>query len=188
MQKIGEIHRGNANIWYGIGIGFVLTAVSLWLSIWALDLDISLYLQANKIWEVLLILPTMLLAFVIHECIHVVLFKLFGKGKARIKVSREKSVGAVVMHQVNEEVFYKRWEMIIILLSPLMLLSLFFYGLHLCITMPFLIVVNIVLNAIGSSVDVYASLILLCKGCPNIVVNFDSSMVKMNIYHLNKKL
>ncbi|MBP1308818.1 hypothetical protein JOD82_001838 [Paenibacillus sp. 1182] len=188
MQKIGEIHRGNTSIWCGVGIALTITVISLWLSIWTLDLNLSVYLQKDKIWEVLLVLPTMLIAFVIHECIHIAFFKLFGKGKARMKVSREKSVGAVVMHQVNEEVFYKRWEMITILLSPLILLSLFFFGLHLYISMPFLIVVNIVLNAIGSSVDVYASLKLLFKGHQKIVVNFDSSMIKMNVYSLNGKL
>ncbi|WPS85514.1 DUF3267 domain-containing protein (plasmid) [Brevibacillus halotolerans] len=153
-----------------------------WLSILILRLDVLQYLQKDKIWEVLLIIPTMLLSFVIHEYIHVGFFHLFGKGEARIKVSREKSVGAIVIHQVNESIYYKRWEMIAILLSPLVLLTIVFLLMSTWISMPFLLFANILLNALGSSIDMYVSFVLLSKYHSKIKVNFDALTIKMNIY------
>lgn len=182
MKKIGELHRENGSVGIGILIGVIMTGLMIWFSIWILDLNVLMYLQKEKIWEVLLILPTMLTAFIVHEFIHIGFFMLFGKGEARIKVSREKSVGAVIMHQTNEDVYYKRWEMIIILLAPLIILTVLFLFLYTIVAMPFLILANIVLNAMGSSVDLYVSLVLLTKRDSSVFVNFDASTVKMNMY------
>ncbi|MFF2531620.1 DUF3267 domain-containing protein [Brevibacillus sp. NPDC058079] len=182
MNKIGEIHRGNASISTGIVVGGIGTFLVCWLSMILLGLDIPEYLQKDKIWEVLLIIPTMLLSFVIHEYIHVGFFLLFGRGKARIKVSREKSVGAVVIHQVNEKVYYKRWEMLVILLSPLVILTSGFLLMFPLISMPFLLFANIALNAMGSSIDMYVSFQLLTKHHSRVKINFDALTIKMNIY------
>lgn len=183
MKKIDEVHRGNANILHGILIGLFVTAISIVLSLQLFDLDIVSYLTPDKIIEVLLIIPTMLAVFIIHEFIHVGFFIWFGKGEARIKVSRDRSVGAVVMHQTNEQVFYSKIEMIIILLSPLVIISLALWITGFFLSLPFLLCANIVLNVMGSSIDLYVVTRILKHRSP-VKINFHPHQIIMNIYRI----
>lgn len=182
MTKISDIHRGNGNIYIGGLIGLVATILIGWISLYVLQLDILSYLDQDKLLEVLMILPTVMFIFVIHEYVHVGFFLLFGKGKAKIKVVREKSVGAVVMHQVNENVFYTRIQMVIILLAPLIVVTIALLIMHIFIPASFLIWTNIVLNALGSAIDLYVSYKLLTIQSKSIIVNFKADEVVMNIY------
>jgi hypothetical protein len=85
------------------------------------------------------------------------------------------------MHQVNEEVFYSRIQMIIILLAPLVFLTILLAGLMFWIGLPYLFYVNILLNVLGSSVDLYLTFRLLLYTSP-IWVNFSADKLNMNIY------
>lgn len=181
MKKIDEIHRGNANILHGILIGLFVTTFSIVFSLQLFDLDVLAYLTPDKLVEVLLIIPTMIVVFIIHEFIHVGFFIWFGKEQARIKVSRDRSVGAVVMHQTNDKVFYSKTEMIVILLSPLVMISLALWIIGFFVYLPFLLCANIVLNVMGSSIDLYVVTRILKHRSP-IAINFHPSHIIMNIY------
>ena len=99
MIKIRELHRQNANLWIGGCIGLIVAVLVSIMSIKIIGLDILMYLQKEaKIVEILMILPTMLVIFIGHEFIHIGFYHVFGKGEAKIKVIREKSVGAIMMH------------------------------------------------------------------------------------------
>lgn len=182
MRKIGEIHFGNANVWQAIMIGVISTCLFTWASLIFIDLDIISYLQKDKLMEVLLILPTMFVVFVIHELIHVGLFIWFGKGNAKIKIRREKSIKAVVIHQTNENVFYNRREKLIILLAPLLLLTTLLILLSLVAPMPFLLATNIALNALRSTTDLYVAFLLLSKYHSKVKINFHPSKMILNVY------
>lgn len=182
MKKITEIKRENANVRVGMFLGVLVTALIGGLSLWILQLNPATYLTPEKLPEIAWLVPSVLFIFVIHELIHVGFFLLFGEGKAKIKVKREKSLGAVVMHQVNEQVYYKRWQMVVILLSPLILLTIALLLLSLISPFIYLIFFNIVLNALGSSVDIYLSYQLLTKHDSKIRINFDKDDIQMNIH------
>lgn len=183
MNKITSLQRKDANILIAGCMGVLVTFVIGWMSLIILNFNPLYYIEDERIIEILLILPSMLLIFIIHEFVHIGFYLLFGKGRAKIKVVRDRSIGAVMMHQVNEDVFYTRTQMIIILLAPLVLLSVVILGLHSLVSAPFLIWVNIVLNALGSSVDIYVSWRLLKIGKAPLIVNFNSYEVVLNIYN-----
>lgn len=139
-------------------------------------------MNEDKAWEVLAVIPSLFIIFVIHELIHIGLFHLFGQGKAKVIPKREKELGAVIMHQVNPEVFYTRNQMLFILLSPLILLTVLLLALHFYLPLPFLLLINIVLNSLGSSTDLYASYRLLSNYSRHDMINFEPDEHIMNIY------
>ena len=70
-------------------------------------------------------LPIIVIAtFIFHEYIHIFFFKVFSKGKANIRVTREKDLGAVIMYQENKEVLYSKYQSIIILVAPLIIITI----------------------------------------------------------------
>ena len=122
---------------------------------------------------------------VIHELIHIAVYKLFGKGQARISVEKEKKLGAIVVHQTNQDVFYTKPEMLAILLSPMVILTIVLTVIFKFTSYPFLIYINIALNLIGSSIDFYISMLLIKRYPKDILLNFNSEDITMNIYKLN---
>ena len=129
-----------------------------------------------------IILPIVVIAtFVFHEYIHIFFFKVFSNGKANIRVIREKDLGAVIMYQENKEVLYSKYQSIIILIAPLIIITI--------LSIPFLnlsyiglvIKVNMYLNIVGSSVD-STIIFRLLKEKNNIKINYDKEIgVIMNI-------
>lgn len=182
MKKINEIHKKNANVKEAILLGLVMTVGISYLSLEVLQLNLITYMKPDKLIEVILLIPSVFIVFFIHELIHVFFFLLFGKGKAKIKISRERSIGAVVMHQINEEVFYTRMQMVIILVSPLVLLTVILLCLQVVLPFSYLLFFNILLNTLGSTVDIYVTYHLLFKYSSSILINFDKSAISMNIY------
>lgn len=182
FTKIGTIHKDNSQFKTAVMLGIIVTAFIGWMS-WSFQgVSYISYMDKNKIWEVLAILPSMLVILFLHEMIHVGFFHLFGKGKAKIVPKREKELGAIIMHQVNSDVFYTRNQMFVILLSPLVLLTFLLLLCHVFIPLPFLIFINIVLNSIGSSTDIYVSYRLLTRYSSQHMINFDSDDHIMNLY------
>lgn len=182
LQLVGSIHSRNSNKKVALSIGAVVTVLIGWISIALMNFSLSNYLQPQKLAEVLAILPTMIFVLFVHECIHVLFFRWFGRGKARMKVKRDKEIGAIVIHQINPEVFYRRNEMLVILLSPIALITVGIILLNAYVLFPFLLWVNILLNAIGSSTDLYVSFRLMKDYNSNHVINFDSSEHILNVY------
>lgn len=163
-------------------IGLFVTGCISWASWWIQDISLMEYLQKDKVWEVIGILPSMLLVLFIHECIHVFFFYLFGKGEAKVVPKRDKAIGAIIMHQTNPNVYYTRNQMLIILLSPLILLTIILLFLHFLLPIPFLLFINIVLNAIGSSTDLYVSYRLLKNHSSKMIVNLDQEENILYVY------
>jgi hypothetical protein len=181
MKKIAEINRETAKPLHAWFIGVVATILTGIVLSFIYPFSFMNYLERSHLIEILMTVPTILFVFLVHEWIHVFFFILFGKGKAKIKVKRERKIGAVIMHQVNEEVFYSRIQMIIILLAPLVFLTILLAGLMCWIGLPYLFYVNILLNVLGSSVDLYLTFRLLLYKSP-IWVNFSEDKLNMNIY------
>lgn len=182
MNKVGEVSKENSNPFYCAILGISLTIAISILIFKMKPFDIVEYFNnKEKFFEIVMFIPVMFSIFFIHELIHMKLFVLFGKGEAKIKVKREKKYGAVVIHQVNEAVYYNKREILIILLSPLIILSIILLGLMYAINMPFLIYFNLLLNVLGSSIDFYVSINLLFRYPKDIKVNFNSNNITMNI-------
>lgn len=183
MNKIGEINKRNANPLLCAITGILLTITMAFIIFKIKPFDIVEYItNKDKVIEIILLLPIQIVCVIIHELIHISFFIYFGKGEAKIKLKREKEYGALVVHQMNENVYYSKKEIIIILLSPLLIITILLIPLMDLINMPFLIFANSVLNILGSSIDFYISMILLRKTPKNIKVNFSSSEIAMNIY------
>lgn len=182
LVPIGAIHSKNSNRTLALLIGIVITALIGWISFQIQDVSFLTYLDSSKVVETIAILPAMFVVLLVHELIHVAFFHLFGKGKAKIEMKLDKEIGAIIMHQVNPNVYYRRNELLVILLAPLILLTAGLLLLDLVIILPFLIWINILLNAIGSSTDLYVSFRLLTQYKSHHLFNFDSTDHIINIY------
>lgn len=128
---------------FSLGICFIIFKPSLYdLDVWFLTLP------------VVLIITT-----VIHEYIHILFFKLFGQGKADIKITRSKEVKGIIVLQRNKAVKYSLNQILIILLSPLILISIISILIALIApeNIKILIGVNMWLNCVASSTDVVLS-------------------------------
>ena len=120
----------------------------------------------DKFIYFLLIPLTIAFVLVIHELIHILLFKYFGKGQAKIKIIYDKELGAIAIYQCNKEVLYSLKEVLAILLTPMLFLTVIgFILLNLTNNLLFLelIKLNILVNLAGSSLDFLISLLLLKK-------------------------
>ncbi len=137
----------------------------------------------NYIQIFLLTLPFFVITtLVIHEGIHILFFKLFGKD-ADIKIIND-DFKSIYIYQSNKNVFYTRFQTIIILLAPLILISFVTFGIlnfsNEKLSVP--ISVNGVINAMGAMTDMVLSIKLLSyKG--KIFVNYEKDEnITLNIY------
>lgn len=137
----------------------------------------------EKVFEIILIFPVVLFSLIIHELTHISMYILFGKGQAKIKVRIDKEYGALIMHQINEDVFYSRNQMVAILLTPLIVINVVLSILVNFINAPFLLFFNILLNTVGSSIDLYVSTLLILNYKSSAKVNFHPDKVEMYVCH-----
>lgn len=137
----------------------------------------------NIIYFPLLMITTL----VLHELIHIILFKLFGKGQAIIKIIRDKDLKSIIIKQENENLFYTKMQVIIILLTPLIVITVISFLVQVIpITNNFglLIMLNNVLNALGSCIDVYCVFILITtKRVKKVNFSFTDNKPELNLYH-----
>lgn len=120
--------------------------------------------EFQTIKDILMIPLTVLSILVIHELIHISMFKLFGKGFAKISVIYEKEMGAIAIYQSNKDVKYSLIQTLIILLTPAIALTIIGMSFLLITTIPLiveLIKINIILNIVGSHIDFLISCKLL---------------------------
>ncbi|MEK3955748.1 DUF3267 domain-containing protein [Psychrobacillus sp. FSL K6-1464] len=185
FKEIGVIQRENGKMSMALAIGVFITIVIWWVTASIQQVSFGSYLQPDKVIETIFIIPTMLFLLLVHEGIHVLFFLMYGKGKAKIEVKRERSVGAIIMHQVNPEVYYRRNEMLVILLAPLVIITGGLLMLDQIVMLPFLLMTNILLNSIGSSVDLYLSYQLLFRYKSQHFINFDT---KEPILYIHQKI
>lgn len=119
---------------------------------------------------------------ILHESIHILFFKLFGKN-AQIKIIND-NFKNIYIYQSNENVFYTRLQTIVVLLSPLVLIScLTFLILQFVNRQLFVpISVNGVVNAMGAMTDVVLSLKLLSYK-EKIFINYEKKdYITLNIF------
>lgn len=179
MNRIDEISKDNIERKYVIGI--IVFMSLMWIGSFVIG-----YLNMEKLDLKVLYLPILVIVtLVIHEYIHIVLFKVFGKGSADIEIKRDKKLGAIVVHQKNKEVLYNKKETIIILLMPAILITVAsLIKISLFPSWEMILKVNMLLNIIGSSIDIVTSYKLL-QHKDDIMINYDfieGKGMRMNIY------
>lgn len=105
-----------------------------------------------------------IITLIIHESIHIVFFKIFNK-KSKIKIINN-HFKQIFMYQSNKEIYYNKYQTIIILLAPLILISLISFIIMNLITIKsfyLLFFINAIINAMGSVTDLISSLKLFIK-------------------------
>lgn len=135
----------------------VLLLVILLYSIKKFNLIQLLYV-CGEYWY--LFLFTLFIIIVIHELIHIIFFKIFGKGKAKIKIKF--SIEKILIQQVNKELYYTKNQMILILLSPLIFITLILVFISLIISYFYTIFYLVcIMNCIGCLIDLGVSISIL---------------------------
>lgn len=137
----------------------------------------------NHIVVFLITLPFLVITtLVIHESIHILFFRIFSK-EAKIEIINDE-FKSIYIYQSNPNVFYTKWQTIVILISPLVLISLITW-----LLLPFCnesilvpISVNGVINAMGAMTDVVLSIKLLTYK-KQIFVNYEKKeSITLNVY------
>ncbi|WP_283705524.1 metalloprotease family protein [Clostridium perfringens] len=180
-----EIHKKN------VSFKLILVAILYNVSIVIISFKYS-KIRLNYITPLIFILPLIVLGtLIIHEYIHILLFKYFSNGNAEIEVIRDKEIKSIIMYQKNKEVLYTPIQTIVILISPMILLTL--------LTIPLLyinikcvyviLMINMILNIMGSTTDMILSLILLLKyNKKGILINYAYSKEFGVILNINEKI
>lgn len=161
MTQIGKINNDTENKMLCALFGFVLTGILSIIIYKAYKLNILKEINLNNIIQIVLIPLVVTTTLIIHEIIHIIAFKYFGKGQARVRVRRNKEAGAIVIQQMNNELFYNKIETIVILLAPFIILTI--ASLIMLTYKPFQLAIyfNCILNSVGSSIDIYVALRLI---------------------------
>lgn len=186
MKKLVTFNENNVSkkaVWFCGVISTIIISFLSWQIMKLLGLDFSL-IQALKTLsplDIIIYLLIALSAIVIHELIHAVLFILFGKGQAKIRIERNKKHGTIVVHQKNEKVFYSKLETIIILLAPCLIVNLLCLLSMFVLAKPLLLYVVLILNSLGSCIDIYLS-IIVSRFPSNCKINYGKDEICMNIY------
>lgn len=143
--------------------------------------------KLNDIKMFLILLPFLvILTLIVHESIHISLFKLFGKD-TKIKIINDK-FKSIYIYQCNQNVYYTRLQTIIILLTPLISISCITIILFLFLdkNLVFPIVVNGIINAMGSMTDFILSIKLLTYK-EKIFINYEmKETFTLNIFEKEK--
>lgn len=132
--------------------------------------------------QLVLVFLAYLVVFVVHELIHMIFFKIFSNNKAKLKLVKDKELNAFIVKQLNPNIYYSRFQTIVTLLAPLVLLNSFMLMLLVKIELPIVIYASILGNTLASCIDCYVSLRLLVNYDKNILVNYSVDKVNMNIY------
>lgn len=170
MNKIGEITKQTEKRIYFILIGFIFNIFFAVLIHKITAIDIFEQINNLSLIEILPLPIVVLGTTVLHEYIHVLFFNLFSKGRAAVRPTWEKSLGAIVLRQTNPNVSYGKLSTVIILLSPLVVLTVASCILAALVEFKLLVFINCVLNSIGSSTDLYISTKLIFKYPNNIKI------------------
>lgn len=181
MERITSINRKKITPLDFLSAGVIILSCIIYTYIFLKDNSIESLLDLSIIFLPIIVTLTL----VIHEYIHVIFFKVFGKGKAKIKVIRDKNMKAIIMYQSNKDVFYNKTQTILILLSPLFIITAFSLLLLVFFNSNLLIRMNMILNILGSIIDFAVSMRLLIKLPKDIKINYsynNDSGVIMNCY------
>lgn len=166
MEKIGDMKKTK----YYITDIFSVIIVSLFCLIWTFKFGNIKREYINLAFFTLPII--VIITLTIHELIHILFFKLFGKKKAKIKVLRDKDLKAIVIYQHNKDVFYSKLQTITVLLMPLILITMVSIVLLFFIPNSLIIKFNMILNVFGSVIDMAITVRLLIYAPKGIKINY----------------
>lgn len=183
MIKIGEINNSTENKLYCMIFGVIIN-ILVGTIIYSINrFDIFLYMTTDNLSQFILFPLVVVFTVVIHECIHIFTFKYFGRGQARIRIRRDKKLGAIVIQQTNSLVYYNKIETLFILLSPLVLITFLSVIFILYNKYPLMVYINCMMNSFGSSIDMYISLRLVMNFPKDIKIQYNNGEeVGMEIY------
>lgn len=183
MIQVGKMNNDTENrflcaLW-GVSITTLLSVLIYKLH----EFNILATLNLNNMGQIISIPLVVVITLIIHEAIHIIAFKYFGHGQAKIRVRRDKRAGAIVIQQMNSELFYDKRATIAILLAPFVILTIVSVIMLMYIPYPLVIYINCVLNAVGSSIDMYVSLRLIFCFPNDVKIKYNNGEeVGMEIY------
>lgn len=183
MQKIDEINKDTERKSCLVFVGLVVTLIFSFIIYLIYPFDVMK--SINNLTFIKLGLFPLLVIFtiIIHELIHIFFFKLFSHGIAVIVPTWDKNLGAIVLKQTNQSIYYGKLQTLIILLSPLIIITFISVILTMVTSAKLIIFVNCILNIIGSSTDMYISIKLAFKYPNNIKVSHANGKdIGMTIY------
>lgn len=179
--------------WYYIdSIGHKVSAKNIFISIvfvFLLTFFIGYFFLPEPLWSminkvspdvVLLTVPSILVVLVLHEAIHVSMFFVLGKGRARIKPKLYR--GALIMQQTNPFIRYSRIQMLFILLMPFLMISFLLAITEYRNVLAYLSFFNLIINGLSSSIDIYVAYKLITYH-GHIYVGFQSNRTELDVYH-----
>lgn len=185
MTQIGKMNNDTENkflcaLW-GVFITILLGAIILKVY----KLDILSAVKIDNFRQIITLPIVVIITLAIHETIHILAFKCLGHGEARIRIRRDKRAGAIVIQQINDKLFYDKKSTIVILLSPFIIITIVTSILLAYLPYSLVIYVNCILNAVGSSIDMYVSLRLIFCFPKNIIIKYNNGEeVGMEIYKI----
>lgn len=185
MNLKGTINQNNSSLVLCNLLGLFMTLITFIIMYLIKPLNLYEYLMSknNMILEAGLVFMSYLVVFIVHELIHMAFFIIFGKNKAKVKLVKEKKLNAFVVKQLNPNVYYSKLQTIIILLAPLVLINSILFTLLMKTNLSMLIIyANIFANTLASCIDCYVSLKLMLKFDNEILINYSTDEINMNIY------
>jgi Protein of unknown function (DUF3267). len=183
MIQVGKMNNDTENrflcgLW-GVSITTLLSVLIYKIH----EFDILSTINLSNLAEIISIPIVVIITLIVHEAIHISAFKLLGNGQAKIRVRRDKRAGAIVIQQMNSELFYDKKATIVILLAPFVILTIVSVIMLMYIPYPLVIYINCILNAIGSSIDMYVSLRLIFSFPKDVKIKYNNGEeVGMEIY------
>lgn len=134
-------------------------------------------------FEKIMLMLIIILTLIIHEIIHILTFKYYGNGEAKVKIKIDKKSRAIVMQQINHNVSYSKQETMLVLLLPFLIITIISIILIIYMENPIIPYFNCILNAVGSSIDIFIALKLFFKFPKDISVKYgNENEVGMEIY------
>lgn len=115
----------------------------------------------NQIWHrILTMMIALCLTFSMHELLHYVVMKMFGKGNVKIKIMKS-PIGLPTLGTVAQGEFQK-WQLVIIYLAPFVVLTLLLDVIFLfCTKVEFIVFIVSLSNCAGAFYDIVESLIVI---------------------------
>lgn len=183
MTKIGEMNNKTESklkcllfgAFVNIILGYLVYAIN--------PFDIERYINPSEAGKIFTLPIFVAITLILHEAIHVMFFKIFGKGQAKIRVKVEREMGAIAIQQMNPDVLYTKNETICMLLAPFVFITIISIPLLSISYFAPIIYLNCMLNSIGSSIDIYITLRLLMSFKGNLRIQYNNgNNTGMKIY------
>lgn len=122
--NLGKISKTNIDDKKLKIIGYIMLFTSYVITWIILYRYISIQSLKTIVFQIVTAPISIILLTLVHEAIHILLLYLFSLGEAKIKICRDKESKYLIVQQLNSNVSYKKYQFIIILLGPLIIINL----------------------------------------------------------------